>query len=193
MTFYTYAREQWRERNDDETLRRIWQQRLKEWRDEDAITRIENPTRLPKARSLGYKAKPGIVMVRGRLRRGGRRRRKFKGGRVPKRAGRVLFTPQKNHRQIMEERVSQRYPNLEILNSYPVAKDGIHKWFEHILIDPEHPAIKNDDDYADIAQQRGRAERGKTGAGRRTRGLTNKGTGAEKTRPSNRANDRQAN
>jgi len=193
MTFYTYAREQWRKRNDDETLRKIWQQRLKEWRDEEAITRIENPTRLAKARSLGYKAKPGIIMVRGRMMRGGRRRRKIKAGRRPKRAGQMKFTPTKNHRQIMEERVSRTYPNMEVLNSYAVAKDGIHKWFEHILIDPEHPAITNDDDYADIAAQSGRAERGKTGAGREARGLRNRGKGAEKVRPSNRANDRQAN
>ncbi|MDY6771036.1 MAG: 50S ribosomal protein L15e [Candidatus Nanohaloarchaea archaeon] len=193
MTFYSYAREQWRDRNDDETLRKIWQQRLKEWREQDAITRIERPTRIAKARSIGYKAKPGVIVVRGRVMRGSRRRRDIKAGRRPKRAGQVKFSPKKNYRQIMEERVSQKYPNLEVLNSYPVAKDGIHKWFEHVLIDPEHPAIKNDDDYQDVAKQRGRAERGLTGAGKETRGLRNKGKGAEKARPSRRANRQREN
>lgn len=193
MTFYKYARQQWRDRDRNEQMRQIWRQRLKEWRQQDRIERIERPTRLSKARSLGYKAKPGIILVRGRIRRGGRKRRSIKAGRRPKRAGRLKFTPKKSLMQIMEERVARKYPNLEVLNSYPVAKDGHHKWFEHILIDPDHPAIEQDDDYADVAKQRGRAYRGKTGAGRKMRGLRNRGKGAEKARPSNRANDRRSN
>jgi large subunit ribosomal protein L15e len=38
------------------------------------------------------------------------------------------------------------------------------------------------------ANQRGRAERGKTMAGRKGRGQRHKGTGTEKTRPSIRSN-----
>jgi large subunit ribosomal protein L15e len=193
MTFYKYAREQWRNKGDDETLERVWRQRLKEWRQEPRITRIDRPTRIAKARSVGYKAKPGVVMVRGRLKRGPRRRRDIKAGRRPKRAGLVRFTPKTSHMQIMEERVSRTFPNLEVLNSYPVAKDGHHKWFEHVLIDPEHPAITNDDELGQVAGQTGRASRGKTSAGQRSRGLNNRGKGAENVRPSNRANDRQAN
>lgn len=192
MTFYKYAREKWR-KQDNEQMRELWRNRLKEWRQQNAITRIERPTRIAKARSLGYKAKPGIIMVRGRLRRGGRQRRQIKGGRRPKRAGQTKFAPKKNLRRIMEERVSKKYPNMEVLNSYTVAEDGIHKWFEHILIDPNHPAIKNDDYYSDIAAQRGRAERGLTSAGRSSRGLKHKGKGAEKARPSKRANEGRTN
>jgi large subunit ribosomal protein L15e len=174
-------------------MRELWRNRLKEWRNEDAVTRIENPTRIAKARSLGYKAKPGIVMVRGRIRRGGRKRRKIGKGRRPKRAGQNRFTPKKNLEGIMEQRVARRYPNLEVLNSYPVAEDGIHRWFEHILIDPNHPAIAEDDHYSQIAKQTGRAERGLTSAGKRSRGLQNRGTGSEKARPSNRANRNREN
>lgn len=188
MTFYTYAREAWRNR-DSETMRELWRNRLKEWREENAVKRIENPTRIAKARSLGYKAKPGIILVRGRIQRGGRRRPQMKGGRKPKHAGRNKYTPKKNLRGIMEQRVARKYPNLEVLNSYPVAEDGIHKWFEHILIDPEHPAIKEDDHYSSVAAQTGRAERGLTSAGRKSRGLHNKGEGSEKARPSNQANN----
>lgn len=193
MGFYQYARDQWRNKDSDPKLRKVWQQRLKDWRTQDRIERIERPTRISKARSLGYKPKPGVVLVRGRIRRGGRKRRSIARGRRPKRAGRLKYTPKKGLMEITEERVSRKYPNLEVLNSYPVAKDGEHKWFEHILVDPDHPSIENDEDYNWIKDQPGRAHRGKTSAGRSTRGLKNKGKGAEKIRPSNRSNDRQAN
>ncbi|MDY6789126.1 MAG: 50S ribosomal protein L15e [Candidatus Nanohaloarchaea archaeon] len=193
MSFYQYARKQWRNKDVDAELRKLWQQRLKEWRQQDRIKRIKRPTRISKARSLGYKPKPGVVLVRGRIRRGGRSRRSIRRGRRPKRAGRTKFTPKKSLKQIMEERISRKYPNLEVLNSYPVAKDGKHKWFEHILVDPSHPSIQEDDNYSWIEDQPGRAHRGKTSAGKRARGLNNKGKGAEKVRPSNRANNRQAN
>ncbi len=193
MSFYQYARDQWRQKDGKAALRKVWQQRLKEWRQQDRIERIDRPTRLSKARSLGYKPKPGVILVRGRIRRGGRKRRSISKGRRPKRAGMLKFTPKKGLMHIMEERVANEYPNLEVLNSYPVAKDGKHKWFEHILVDPDHPAIESDENYSWIKDQPGRVHRGKTSAGRSTRGLKNKGKGAEKVRPSNRTNNRQAN
>ncbi|MDY6769821.1 MAG: 50S ribosomal protein L15e, partial [Candidatus Nanohaloarchaea archaeon] len=94
---------------------------------------------------------------------------------------------------IAEERASRKYPNLEVLNSYEVATDGSHKWFEIILVDPDHPEIQADDDINWIADERGRAERGKTSAGKKGRGLQNRGTGAEKARPSQDANDNREN
>ena len=45
-----------------------------------------------------------------------------------------------------EERANKRFPNLEVLNSYNVGKDGIYYWFEIILVDPMHPAIIKDVD-----------------------------------------------
>lgn len=191
MSFYKYAREQFRAPGEE--MDSIWRQRLKKWRKQDRMKKVEHPTRIAKARSLGYKAKPGVIVVRGRIGRGGRKRRRISRGRRPKRAGMNKFTPKKNHKQIMEERVSRKYPNMIVLNSYPVAKDAKHKWFEHILIDPAHPAVKKDENYSEVVDQRGRAFRGKTSAGRSVRGLKNKGKGAEKARPSNRANNRQAN
>ncbi|HDI46335.1 MAG TPA: 50S ribosomal protein L15e, partial [Candidatus Methanomethylia archaeon] len=63
------------------------------------------------------------------------------------------------------------------------------KWFEVILVDPHHPAIKSDKDINWICNpsQRGRVFRGLTPAGRKSRGLTRKGKGAEKVRPSRKA------
>ncbi|MCD6113822.1 MAG: 50S ribosomal protein L15e, partial [Thermoprotei archaeon] len=52
-------------------------------------------------------------------------------------------------------------------------EDGNYKWFEVILVDPHHPAIKNDPDINWVTQksQKGRVFRGKTSAGRKMRGL----------------------
>jgi large subunit ribosomal protein L15e len=41
-------------------------------------------------------------------------------------------------------RVLERYPNLKLLGSYFVYKDGMHYWFEVILADPMHPRIAQD-------------------------------------------------
>ena len=54
------------------------QERLVAWRREPAVVRVERPTRLDRARSLGYKAKQGIIVVRAKVRRGGRRKTRRK-------------------------------------------------------------------------------------------------------------------
>ena len=72
------------------------------------------------------------------------------------------------------------------LNAY-LAEDGQHKWFEVMLADTSRPEVSGDMERKWIKGQRGRAFRGKTPAGRKSRGLTRKGVGAEKTRPSVRA------
>lgn len=191
MGFYKHVREAWKQ--PKEGLDEIWQDRLIEWRRQPAIVRTERPTRIDKARSQGYKAKNGFTVVRGRIKRGGRKRENPRAGRRPKRAGQTKFSTGKSLRQITEERVSTKYPNLEVLNSYPVAEDAIHKWFEVILVDPEHPEIQADDDINWITEQQGRAHRGKTGAGKKNRGLSTKGKGSEKARPSKQANKNRSN
>ena len=40
-----------------------------------------------------------------------------------------------------------KYPNLKVLNSYLVYKDGRHSWFEVILLDIHHPSIQSDHDF----------------------------------------------
>ena len=44
-----------------------------EWRQQHALERIERPSRLQKARQLGYKAKQGVDVVRMRVGRGNMR------------------------------------------------------------------------------------------------------------------------
>ena len=57
------------------------------WRKENAITRIDKPSRITRARRLGYKAKQGIVVVRMRVGTGGMRKQRPRAGRRPKHLG----------------------------------------------------------------------------------------------------------
>ncbi len=153
--------------------------------------RIERPTRIDAARRVGYKAKQGVVVVRTRVRRGGLRKSKVHMKRKPSKAGIKKITMGKSIQRMAEERVNRRYPNLEVLNSYWVGEDGKNKFYEVIMLDPAHPAIKSDKQLGWVSSgnsHRGRAFRGKTSAGKRGRGLRNKGKGAEKLRPSLKAN-----
>lgn len=185
---YKYIAEAWA-KPEKSFVDELMRQRLIEWRKQQAITRIEKPTRLDRARKLGYKAKQGFVMVRVRVRRGGLRKQRPKAGRRPKRMGVKKFKPAKSLRLIAEERAARKFPNLEVLNSYWVGEDGRSKWFEIIMIDPHHPSIKNDKNINWICQKqhKKRVFRSLTSAGKKVRGLRNKGRGAEKVRPSRKA------
>jgi large subunit ribosomal protein L15e len=99
------------------------------------------------------------------------------------------ITPAKSTQRIAEERTAKRYPNMEIINSYWVGKDGKHHYYEVILVDPIHPVIANDPKIKWISGEKNRVQRGKTSAGKKGRGLRNKGKGSEKIRPSIRANN----
>ena len=190
---YHYMGEAWKDLDSDDMKHLMWQ-RLVDWRKEGTFVRVEKPLRLDKARQLGYKAKPGFVIVRTKVRRGGLRKHRIKKGRRPKRKGILKITMRKNIQRIAEERVGKRYPNLEVLASYWVGEDGRHKWFEVILVDVNHPVIKADPQISWICSTKhsNRANRGLTPAGKKGRGLVRtKGIGAEKVRPSLRAHDRQ--
>ena len=177
---YKYIAKAWKKPNESFVKEIMWQRAIT-WRKQDSIVRIERPTRLDRARNLGYKAKQGIVLARVRVRRSGFRKTRPTGGRRQKRLGVNKIKLSKNMRLIAEERAARKFPNLEILNSYWVWEDGRFKWYEVIMVDPailpNHP----------IADQTGRAFRGLTSAGREVRGLRNRGLGAEKFRPSRNA------
>jgi large subunit ribosomal protein L15e len=180
MGLYKYLREAWKKPTD--SLEQINQDRLIAWRREDATTRIENPTRLDRARSLGYKAKQGFLVVRQRVTRGGRMRvTKGRGGRRPKASRRFLILD-KSYQTVAESRAARKYPNCEVLNSYYVAQDGKNYWYEVILVERNHPNIQKDVNLRNLVASKGRAFRGLTSAGRKSRGLRRKGKGAEKIR-----------
>ncbi|MEM3769629.1 MAG: 50S ribosomal protein L15e [Candidatus Bathyarchaeia archaeon] len=185
---YKYIAEAWK-KPEESFIEELTRQRLIEWRKEPAIVRVEKPTRLDRARKLGYKAKQGFIIARVRVRRGGLRKQRPRSGRRPKRMGVRKYKPAKSLRLIAEERAARKFPNLEVLNSYWVGEDGRFKWFEVIMVDPQHPAVKADKDINWICQKqhKGRAFRGLTSAGKKVRGLRKKGRGAEKARPSRKA------
>ncbi len=116
-------------------------------RKEPAILRLERPSRLDRARAMGYKAKEGVVVVRARVSRGGMRRKRPKSGRRPKHMGVLKMKAAVSSQSVAERRVSERYPNLKLLGSYPIWHDGRFAWYECVLVDPQHPAVANDYDY----------------------------------------------
>jgi len=184
---YKYIAEEWAQ-PEKSFVEELMRQRLVQWRKQPTVLRIEHPTRLDRARKLGYKAKQGFVVARAKVRRGGLRKLRPKSGRRPKRMGVAKFKPGKSIRLIAEERTAKRFPNLEVLNSYWVGEDGKHKWFEVILVDPNAPTIKTDKDVGWITepQHTNRVFRSMTSAGKNVRGLHHRGRGSEKARPSRR-------
>jgi len=119
-------------------------QRAVVWRNENAVTRVEKPSRIARARRLGYKAKQGIIVIRMRVGTGGMRKQRPRGGRRPKHLGVTKIKADVSMKQVSESRFLQRYPNMKLLGSYFLYKDGMHYWFEVILADPSHPRIAKD-------------------------------------------------
>ncbi|MCA9477784.1 MAG: 50S ribosomal protein L15e [Nanoarchaeota archaeon] len=185
MGFYKYVRDLWKD--PKKNFKELQQARLIELRREPATLRLYRPTRIDRARSLGYKAKPGFIVVRQRVSRGGHTHPDIKGGRRPK-ANTQRKVVSKGYQQIAEERAARNYTNCEVLNSYLVAKDGQNQWFEIILVDRTNKSILADNTINWISLQKGRVFRGLTSAGKKSRGLRNKGIGAEKVRPTQKAN-----
>jgi large subunit ribosomal protein L15e len=161
--------------------------RLIQIRKEEATVRLEHPTRIDRARALGFKAKHGVFVVRQRVRRGKHIRPDIKGGRRPSRFHQTKNL-HKNYQQIAEEKAADKYINCEVMGSYEVAEDGYFIWFEIIFVDRAHPEVLADKRLIGIAAQTGRTYRGVTSAGRKGRGMRKKGLGSEKTRPSRTAN-----
>ncbi|MCI2414593.1 MAG: 50S ribosomal protein L15e [Candidatus Aramenus sp.] len=169
-SMYSYISQLWQ---SDEWKKTVVRKRMIEWRREGSVVRIEKPTRLDRAREIGYKAKQGFVIVRVRVSRGGMDKPRPNSGRRPKRMGVYGYSPAKGYRWIAEEKAARKFPNLEVLGSYYVGEDGLYKYYEVILVDPNHPVIKADKDLKwlqDPANRR-RVFRGLTSAGKKARGL----------------------
>ena len=137
--------------HQDKTWIRLWKENAPElrsrvigWRKQNAITRIEKPSRIERARRLGYKAKQGIVVIRMRVGTGGMRKQRPPGGRRPKHLGVTRIKADDDMKTVAERRVLERYPNIKLLGSYFIYKDGKHYGFEVFLADPSHPRIIQD-------------------------------------------------
>lgn len=179
---YYYLRNAWK-KPDIKLLR----ERMIEWRASNAVTKVDKPLRLDRARSLGYKAKKGYVIARVRVPRGGRQRARTNKARKPKKHT-ILKTLKMSYQWIAEQRCQKKFPNLEVLNSYMLAKDGKYYFYEVILVDYSRPEIKNDRTINWITKKtnQNRVYRGLTSAGKKSRGLRNRSP-MNKNRPSVRA------
>lgn len=188
-SMYSYVREAWKKPDESEVKQLLWN-RMQIWRREGSVVRVGRPTRIDRARTLGYRAKQGIIVARVSVRRGGRRKARYIRGRRTNRMGMRRATAGKSIQRIAEERAARKFRNMEVLNSYWVGEDGRQKWYEVILVDGHHPAIINDPHLGWMADSshRGRAERGLTSAGVKGRGMRKRGKGTEHTRPSIRSN-----
>ncbi|MFH1306665.1 MAG: 50S ribosomal protein L15e [Candidatus Micrarchaeota archaeon] len=139
----------------------VYRHRLSKWRGENSVVKLERPTNLTRARTLGWKAKQGYIIVRVRTGRGQRKRPKPMGGRKPGKNIRYL-SPGVSSRKMAEQRAGRKYRNMEVLNSYWVGEDGQKKYFEIILVDPKYYKGK-------ISKTR--IFRGLTSASRKGRGM----------------------
>merc|ERR1711908_99803 len=92
-------------------------------------------------------------------------------------------------RNIAEERAGRKLGGLRLLNSYWVNQDSTYKYFECIMVDPAHGAIRGDPriNWICAPSMKHRELRGVTSAGRMNRGMS-KNHGANKRKPSMRAN-----
>ncbi|MCX6773920.1 MAG: 50S ribosomal protein L15e [Candidatus Micrarchaeota archaeon] len=177
MGAYKYIKEtlnnQYRERSSE------YRRRLALWRKEETVVRVDRPSNLIRARTLGYKAKPGICIVRVKMSKGMRKRPAMKKGRKSRKS--YQFTsPDKSLRMIAEEKAARAYRNMEVLNSYWVGEDGQYKYFESILAERGNTNIP---DYMnDALARKGRAFRGLTSAGQKVRGYMVKGLNAKRRR-----------
>ncbi|XWS60112.1 hypothetical protein CRYUN_Cryun07bG0006500 [Craigia yunnanensis] len=188
---YKYVSELWRKKQSD-VMRFLQRVRCWEYRQHPSIVRVNHPTRPDKARRLGYKAKQGYVVYRVRVRRGGRKRPVPKGivyGK-PTNQGVTQLKFQRSKRSVAEERAGRKLGGLRVVNSYWLNEDSTYKYFEVILVDTAHNAIRNDPRINWICNpvHKHRELRGLTSAGKKYRGLRGKGHLHHKARPSRRAN-----
>ncbi|TPX36815.1 hypothetical protein SeMB42_g07031 [Synchytrium endobioticum] len=174
MGAYKYLEELHKKKQSD-VIRFLLRIRCWEYRQLNVIHRASRPSRPDKARRLGYKAKQGYVIYRVRVRRGGRKRPAHKGqvyGK-PKSQGINQLKYQRSLRATAEERVGRKCPNLRVLNSYWINQDSTYKYYEIILVDPQHKAIRRDPRINWICKpvHKRRECRGLTAIGKKNRGL----------------------
>jgi large subunit ribosomal protein L15e len=168
---YKYIQKLWK--NPTKNMGTEYKEHLVAWRKDPVVVRIVKPTRLDRARSLGYRAKQGIVMVRARVKKGTTKRPAVNHARRPKRHVMLRLPVRKSKQRIAEERSARKYPNMEVLNSYWVGDDSKSEFYEIIMVDPNHPVIFKDKQLNFLCKKTStrRVHRGLTSAGKKSRGL----------------------
>jgi large subunit ribosomal protein L15e len=186
---YHYIKEAWKKPTPEhiEEVRK----NMIAWREGERVAKLEKPSRLDRARALGYKAKKGILVFRVTLERGGRKKVRPTTKRRSKRFNtkKILKT---SYQTVAEQRVQKAHPNLEVLNSYKLGKDGKFYFFEVIAVDKYAAEIKSDPNFRwlQTPANKFRVLRGLTSSGKKSRGFSHKSPNL-KIRPSARAWDRR--
>merc|ERR1719218_143349 len=154
-------------------MRFVMRVRCWEYRQLATIHKAAKPSRLDKARAVGK----GIVYGK------------------PVHQGIRKLKKARSHRSVAEEKVGRHCSNLRVLNSYWVGQDAAYKFYEVVLVDPAHAAIKKDPRINWIVSEKHnkRELRGLTSAGKKYRGFRQKGYKANKLRPSRRADWKRRN
>ncbi|KAG6780657.1 hypothetical protein POTOM_013524 [Populus tomentosa] len=156
---------------------------------------IDHPTKWAHALLDSFFSQSDSVLVEFVIlivRRGGRKRPVPKGivyGK-PTNQGVTQLKFQRSKRSVAEERAGRKLGGLRVLNSYWINEDSTYKYFEVILVDVAHNAIRNDPRINWLCNpvHKHRELRGLTSAGKKYRGLRGRGHLHHKARPSRRAN-----
>ena len=106
---YKYLQKLWK-RPKEHFGSDAWKEWLVYLRSRPAFEKISKPTRLDRARALGYKAKQGIFVIRASMTKGTTRRPRFAGGRRPKRYYR-RYTPSQSKQALLEKRALKASQN----------------------------------------------------------------------------------
>ncbi|KAJ0558786.1 putative ribosomal protein L15e [Helianthus annuus] len=190
MGAYTYVSELWRKKQSD-VMRFMQRVRCWEYRQLPSIVRVTHPTRPDKARRMGYKSQTGLRDLSCTCEAWWKKEARSKGYCLRK-----TYKPGCDPAQIStQQEVCCRGTSRKevrwskVLNSYWLNEDSTYKYFEVILVDPAHAAIRNDPRINWICNpvHKHRELRGLTSAGKKYRGLRGKGHLNHKARPSRRA------
>merc|ERR1712199_52928 len=174
MGAYKYQNELWRKKQSD-VMKYILRLRSWHFRQLPAIHRASRPSRPEKARLMGYKAKQGYSVFRVRVRRGCRKRLAPKGATYgkPVHEGVNQLKFQRRIQSVAEERAGKALGGLRVVNSYWAAEDSTYKYYEVVMVDPQHKVIRRDADMQWITQpvHKHRECKGLTSAGKKSRGV----------------------
>jgi Ribosomal protein L15E len=107
---------------------------LKDVRSQPIIKRVDRPTKLTKAKSVGYRAKQGYIIVRVRVGKGDFRRPRPNHARRPSKSG-IYYKLAVSKEDIARERALNVFKNMVVVGSYFLIEDGKNKWFEIVLAD----------------------------------------------------------
>lgn len=117
---------------NDERKREI----LQEARNQPILQRVERPTKPAKAKTVGYKAKQGYIVVRVRVSKGDFRRPRPNHARRPSKSG-LYYKLDVSKEGIARNRALRVYKNMKVIGSYFLIEDGKNKWFEVVMADKE--------------------------------------------------------